>query len=287
MSGNTWPLNRRFPRWFTSSLRLPSTFSWIRLKMVMPIGVRSKVRRPMPPFQQSIPEAVFFERSLTFITLIGKIYCRLQSQSEELRHFGEYLAQRTIAEGPLSLIIHSSPSTKRPLADVPLFKMVEAMKIGTLLPQSVSFSKNRAVTAIQMEIQFGDSEPSLISGFPRSFSSDLDSGHNRQPRDMHRHSHRSPLSSQYTSPPRSRDIGWEPPPRLDGLPHIDLGHYADPTRNLGGRRLKYRSRWTMFHGVDFLESQHGLSDVDAEMSGEPSSESSEDDEVGWDWRPGH
>ena len=118
--------------------------------------------------------------------------------------------------------------------------MVEAMKMGTLSPQSVSFSKIRAVTTIQMELQFGENEPYLISGFPCSCStSGLDSDHrDRQPRgDVCRHVHRRPPSSESTSSPRSGGVDWEPPSRLDGLPHVVLGHYADPTRTSGGRRL--------------------------------------------------
>jgi hypothetical protein len=252
---------------------------------------RSKVKgttKRSPP-DVSSPSSSLFSRgffpksNLTHtITFVGKLSCRFQAGSKELKLFGEYLTQRTEAEGLLSLVINCYPPAKPPLATSPLSKMVEAMKTSTLLPQSISFAKNRAVIAIQMELQFGHKEAHLISGFPRSFSSDLDSDYEgRQSRDMHRHSPRSPLSSQYTSPPqsgnwsRSREADWEPPQILDFLPHIDLGHYEDRTRMLGGRR----SSRNKAHGV--------LSNGDADETSDVSSgESSDEDgeEAGWgDW----
>jgi len=77
----------------------------------------------------------------------GKLSCRF-THFEELKHFGEYLTQRTKAEGPLTLVIHSCPPTKPPLAKIPLSGMVEAMKMGAVSPQPVSFIKIRAVVDI-------------------------------------------------------------------------------------------------------------------------------------------
>ena len=149
-----------------------------------------------------------------------------------------------MTEGPLSLIIHCSPPTRLPLAEVPLFEMVQAMKMGTLLPQVISFRKNRAVPAIQMELKFGKNSPYLISGFPRSFhSSDIcmeSSGNSEQlgDRQYQQHIHWSSPSSEHSSSLRwSRDTtDWKPPRMLDRFPHIHLGHYADRTRTLGRRR---------------------------------------------------
>lgn len=188
-------------------------------------------------FDMDSVEEGFFDRC----KVQGKLSCRFLTQSEELKHFGEYLTQRTKAEGPLTLVIHSCPPTKSPLAEIPLSGMVEAMKMGALSPQPVSFSKIRAVTTIQMELQFGENEPYLISGFPRSCSTtdfwDSDHRDGRSRGDVCRHVHRRPPSSESTSSPRSGGVDWKPRPRLDGLPHVDLGHYADPTRALGRRRL--------------------------------------------------
>lgn len=193
-----------------------------------------------------IPKAQILQLTVsnTHHPLLGKVSCRFLAQTEELRHFGEYLTQRAITEGPLSLTIQSSPPAHKlpPLAKVPLFDMVQAMRMGTLLPQEISFNMKWVVTTIQMELQFGDknNESYLISGFPRSFSPSDSSHNNQQPTrgTQHQHRHRSPPASENNSfLLRNRDtVDWKPPQILDSYPHIDLGHYEDRTRTLGGRR---------------------------------------------------
>jgi len=171
------------------------------------------------------------------------------------------LAQRSNIEGQPSLVIHCYPPTKPHLARVPLSGMVEDMRAGMLSPEPISFRKVHAVSTIQMELQFDESEPCLISGFPRScaaLSSASDLEHReRQPG---RHAYKSPASSERASSLKNRGVDWKPPPRLDGLPHIDLGHYADPTRTLGGRRVSSspnRGNGTEIGGLAGLVGGHG------------------------------
>ncbi|KAK4446666.1 acyl transferase/acyl hydrolase/lysophospholipase [Podospora aff. communis PSN243] len=170
----------------------------------------------------------------------GKLFCRFAAQSEELRRFGSYLTQRATPHSQPCLIVNCYPPIAPPLATIPISHMVEAMRVGTLSPQLVSFRKIRAVTTIQMELRFGENEPYLISGFPRlCTASPSDLNKNCRDRSLRSHDHRSPSSSGSRSSPSKSGIEWKPPPRLEGLPHINLDHYADPGRNLGGRRLSF------------------------------------------------
>jgi len=43
----------------------------------------------------------------------------------------------------------------------------------------------------------------------------------------------------------------------------------------------------MPHKVNSREGWVNMSDIDPEISGESGSETSEDNEAGWDWWPGH
>ncbi|KAK0631476.1 hypothetical protein B0T14DRAFT_3900 [Immersiella caudata] len=172
----------------------------------------------------------------------GKLFCRFATQSEELRNFGAYLTQHSKTKGQTSLIIRCYPPTEPPLAVVPLSCMVEAMKAGMLSPEPVSFHKIRAVTTVQMELQFGENEPYLISGFPRSYSVPASEPepvrHDKEPLT---HVYRPSPSIGRASGSTNRGFDWNPPSRLENLPHINLSHYADPMRTLGGRRLRVAS----------------------------------------------